>query len=135
MVNRLDVDKLLGDYPSRFEPKPFYLADADALCFYAEDTECFAERIDCWLTIYKSFEDQRLIGFKIKNVKVLLSRFDALGFQYRASGQSWSIQLQPILAYIPLAVQPEPEQAPEYRSVLMSFGDRLSQPVELVGSH
>lgn len=74
MASQLDVDKLLQRFPSRFEPGVFYSEDSDSLQYYHRDADCFAERIDYWLTVYKEFETNQLVGFKIKNVKVLMSR-------------------------------------------------------------
>lgn len=67
MVEKLDVDKLIERFPARFERKPFYLAASDATYFYQEDADHYAERVDCRLTIYKTFGDNRLIGFKIRD--------------------------------------------------------------------
>ena len=131
MVQKLDADKLIKRFPSKFEPKPFYSQTNDAVYFYHEDADHHAERIDCWLTIYKAFDDERLIGFKIKNLKVLLSRFDALGLACRVSEGSWEILLQPILAFIPMAVESATVHLPDYRDVLTSFGSSIGEPLEL----
>ena len=87
----------------------------------------------CSSDLYREFGTDRLVGFKIKNVRVLLSRFDALGLSYNVSKsqKKWSILLQPLLAYIPIAVEPTTEQASQYRDVLTSFGDRLNTPVDV----
>lgn len=131
MVEKLDVDKLIKQFPAKFESKPFYSHTNDAAYFYHENTDHYAERIDCWLTVYKAFEDDRLIGFKIKNLRVLLSRFDALGLACRASKGNWLILLQPMLAYIPVAVESAMEHLPQYTDVLTSFGRDIGEPLEL----
>ena len=127
-MSHLDVDKLLAESPNQFESVPFYSEDGDSLQFYHENVDYHAERIDCWLTVYKAFEDERLIGFKIKNVKVLLSRFDALGLDCRVSQTQWAIRLQPLIAYIPLAFT---NPAPQYADVLTSFAHQLHDPVDV----
>ncbi len=131
MVKKLDVDKLIGQFPSRFEPKPFYLPVGDAAYYYHEDTDHYAERVDCWLTVYKAFDDHRLVGFKIKNVRILLTRFDVLGLTCHVSGSNWQIMLQAMLAYIPMADESTAPQVPQYRDVLTSFGPSISDPLEL----
>ena len=72
MAEKLDVDKLLESFPSDFSAGAFYSPDSDSFQFYKENVDFYAERIDCWLTIYKAFEDDRLIGFKLKNIRTLL---------------------------------------------------------------
>ncbi len=133
MAETLNVPKLLDRFPARFSPQLFYSADSDSLQFYHEDVEYYAERIDCWLTVYKEFETEKLIGFKLKNVKVLLSRFDALGLGYNVSKsrKKWSVMVQPVLAYIPVALEPSQGRMDQYHDVLTSFGDQLNTPVEV----
>ena len=133
MAETLDVRKLLDRFPNRFDARPFYLADSDSLQFYHENVDHYAERIDCWLTVYKEFETDKLIGFKLKNVKVLLSRFDVLGLGYLVSKSraKWTVMLQPVLAYIPVALEPKQGHVHQYHDVLTSFGDRLNTPVEV----
>lgn len=133
MAETLNVEKLLDNFPSRFTTQLFYSDDGDALRFYHDNVEHYAERIDCWLTVYKEFGTERLIGFKIKNVRVLLSRFDALGLGYNVSKsrKKWSVMVQPLLAYIPVALEPSQGYVAQYHDVLTSFGDHLSTPVEV----
>lgn len=131
MVEKLNVDKLLKQFPPRFEAKPYYLRTNDAAYFFHEDTEYYAERIDCWLTVYRRCADGGLVGFKIKNIRILLSKFDALGLVCRTTDNEWQIMLQPMLAFIPVAVEPPMENLERYRDVLTSFGRDLSSPLEL----
>ena len=134
MAEALNVNKLLDRFPGQFAPHPFYSADSDSLQFYHEDVEYYAERIDCWLTVYKEFKTEKLIGFKLKNVKVLLSRFDVLGLGYNISKsrKKWSVMLQPLLAYIPVALEPSQGHVGHYHNVLTSFGNQLKAPVDVV---
>ena len=133
MAEPLDIKSLLDRPKQAFQSKLFHSVDSDSLQFYLEDVEFYAERIDCWLTIYKQFGTHRLIGFKIKNIRILLSKFDALGLAYSVSrtGEHWVIMAQPMLAYIPVVMQSHPDETTQYHDVLTSFGDRLKTPVEV----
>ena len=69
----LDVDELLGsiDRPV-FRPRPFYSPETDCLYVYLEDGRCYAEEIDHRLTLYKSSEDDHVVGLKVRAVRSLL---------------------------------------------------------------
>lgn len=135
MAKPLDVDKLLQRFPFRFEPEPFYSEDSDSFQFYHENVDHYAERVDCWLTVYREFNSEKLVGFKIKNVRTLLSRFDSLGLSYAIpeSRKGYQILLQPVLAFIPVAFKTTSnEQRGQYSDVLTSFAGRLNRPIDLV---
>lgn len=131
MAKPLDIQSLLSGPKREFQPKLFHSVESDSLQFYHEDVSYYAERIDCWLTVYKQFETEKLVGFKIKNIRALSSRFDALGLVYRTSGTNWSIMAQPMLAYIPVVMPSVANETSPYHDILTSFGSRLNAPVEL----
>ncbi len=117
MAERLDIESILRSHPSRFEPKPFYSPEGDSIHFYFENVDHYAERVDCWLTIYRSFEDQHLVGFKLKNIKSLVSAFDKLGLDIRVSHKQWSIKLLAAIAFCPW-IEPESATRQPYRDLL-----------------
>lgn len=132
MAERLNVEDILSSIGERrFTPKPFHSPEADCLHFYFEDTRSNAVRIDCWLTIYKASDDGRIIGFKLKNIKALLSRFDALGLDFRVSGKKWSIRLQTFFAFIPLVADRDDNSVYKYQDFIEQFGTRLKESVDL----
>ena len=64
-----------------FKSLPFYSKDGDFLTYYVDGSDHYEERIDNVLTVYRSFDSDELVGFKIKGVRILLrkaneSRFD-----------------------------------------------------------
>ena len=75
MADRLNVDALLSSLGERqFEPVPFYVPERDCLYHYFEDVHYHAEWVTDSLTLYRSSEDGHIIGFKIANLRALLSR-------------------------------------------------------------
>lgn len=72
MVGKLDVESILKAHAFQFESRPFYSIVGDCIHFYFENVDHFADRVDCWLTVYKAFDDDRMIGFKLKNIKALI---------------------------------------------------------------
>ena len=93
MTENPTIDDVLSEGPGPFESRPTHSQAGDCVELYFEDADHYAERVDCWLTVFKAFDDRRLIGFQIKNVASLLSRFDKLDLNCRVSGTKWTIRL------------------------------------------
>lgn len=129
MAEKLDIPKLLSELGGGFESRPFYSSEGDCVFFHFEDADHFAERIDCWLTVYRSFDDRRLVGFKLKNVRTLLSAFDTLNLDItRVASDQWVISLKAFLAALPW-VQPETASREPYRSLFAQI--KSTDTVEL----
>jgi hypothetical protein len=128
MAKELNVEELLTRYPHRFESKPFYSSDGDCIQWYFEDVDSYAERIDCWLTVRKAFDDERLVGFKLKNVRALMQAFEALGLHVVTSGKRWIIRLRTFVACSPTVAGVRPNA---YRDVVrrIPVEDTLEVPV------
>jgi hypothetical protein len=62
------TEYLKTNKPSGFTPKPFYSADGDSLTFYFKDEESYGERVDDFLTVYKSMQTGDLVGCQVKGV-------------------------------------------------------------------
>lgn len=63
-------------YAEKFESKPLYFEDGDYLSRFMTDEACYAERIDQFVTIYRSFETNDFVGYKIKGVSNLLGNIN-----------------------------------------------------------
>ena len=73
------INYLKKNEPKGFTPQPYYSAAGDSLMFYFKDEQSYAERIDDFLTVYRSTHDQGLIGCQIKGLPQtlkLLGNFD-----------------------------------------------------------
>ncbi len=129
MAEKLDNPKLLSELEGPFESRPFYSPEGDCVFFHFEDADHFAERVDCWLTVFKAFDDRRLVGFKLKNIRTLLSAFDALNLDItRVASNQWVISLKAFLAAMPW-VQPETAGMEPYRSLFAQI--KSTDTVEL----
>jgi len=111
------VDAILKAHPPRFESHPFYSPEGDCVKLYFENVDFFADRVDCWLTVYKAFDDKRVVGFKLKNIQTLVSAFDELGLNVRVSKDSWEIDLRAAISYCPW-VWTTPANTQVYRDLL-----------------
>jgi len=54
--------------PARFQPHPFYSKEGDFLTYFFEGVDHYAERMDDFLTVYLSRDNNRWVGFKLKGV-------------------------------------------------------------------
>jgi hypothetical protein len=62
------IDYLKTNKPSGFTPKPHYSAEGDSLTFYFKSEESYGERVDDFLTVYKSMNTGELVGCQVKGV-------------------------------------------------------------------
>jgi hypothetical protein len=63
------------DGEPEFKPEPWYNPDGDCIVYQMADEAVVAERIDEILTIYRSADDNRAIGYQIKGVAALARKF------------------------------------------------------------
>lgn len=73
-------DHFLKDFVSGLSgqggpPKPWYNPDGDCIIYQTTDEAIVADRIDESLTIYRSAESEKAIGFQIKGVAAIVKRF------------------------------------------------------------
>jgi hypothetical protein len=65
--------------PEKFQPKPYYSKNGDALTFYFKDVPSYGDRIDSILTIYRSVENDEMVGCQIKGVRHILEKMGSFG--------------------------------------------------------
>ena len=87
-----------------FRPAPWYNRGGDCIVYQTANEAVVADRIDGLLTVYNSAADGRPIGFEVKGVGAILSKFglDALEVTSEANGEtvkSISIVLLLLVAY------------------------------------
>jgi hypothetical protein len=73
-----DVVKDLGQ--PEFHAEPWYNPVGDCIIYKKADEAVVADRIDNFLTIYRSAVDNRPIGFQIKGVAAIIREFGLQGF-------------------------------------------------------
>jgi hypothetical protein len=87
-----------------FKAEPWYNPDGDCIVYKMADEAFVANRVDELLTIYDSAIDGRPIGFQIKGVKAIISKFgvDGLAVSSEANPQhvkSISVAMLLLAAY------------------------------------
>ena len=63
------------DGEPEFKAEPWYNPDGDCIHYQAVDEAVYADRIDSLLTLYRSANDDRVIGFQVKGVMAILEEF------------------------------------------------------------
>ncbi len=97
------LDDMMEGEPT-FRAEPWYNRDGDCIIYKMADEAVVAERVDELLTVYNSAVDNRPIGFQIKGVHAIISKFglDSLTIASEANGdgvKSISIAVLLLAAY------------------------------------
>jgi hypothetical protein len=71
-----------GHPAGQFKPVPHYSPEGDSLTFYFRDDESFAERIDDFLTVYKSIDSNELVGCQVKGLPAALKLLGDFGLHF-----------------------------------------------------
>lgn len=66
-------DMVTGD--PEFSDEPWYNIHGDCIVHKISPEAVVADRLDDFLTLYRSAEDNRVIGYQIKGVRALVNRF------------------------------------------------------------
>lgn len=79
---------------SRESPKPWYNPDGDCIIYQMADEAVVADRIDGVLTIYRSAIDNRPVGYQIKGVGEIATRFGWQGVRVDCTEDKNKAELQ-----------------------------------------
>lgn len=77
----------------RNEPKFFYNEEGDCLQFQLMDMAITRDRIDDYLTVYRSYNDNKPVGFQIKDVRALINKHDLEAFSISATVKNEEITM------------------------------------------
>ena len=109
-----------------FRAEPWYNRDGDCIVYKMADEAAVADRVDELLTVYNSAVDNRPIGFQIKGVHAIISKFGldglAVASEANADGvKSISIVLLLLAAY---------EEGPRTLSRRRAYAAAMQCPAE-----
>jgi len=119
-----------------FAPQPYYNADADAIFFYARDTQSYAKRLNSFVTLFLSCDDDSLVGVKLKSIRriiALLERLRQKDSEFKLTVVDRKIKLG-ILIELALLVPAESEELAVYEEQLEEYDDVEIEQPELVGA-
>ena len=103
------IEHLKTTKPKGFTPRPFYSVEGDSLTFYFKDEESYRERVDDFLTVYKSVKSDKLVGCQIKGLPRALKLLGDFGLVIEDD----SVRLGMIFIAC-MAATPEPEARKQY---------------------
>jgi hypothetical protein len=127
----------VADPQATFTAEPWYNSYGDCIEYRCADEATVADRIDGVLTLYRSANDDRVIGFQLKGVKAMMDKFgfDAATMAAEtAGGRVVSVRL------LLLAAGKESERTESftglqaYDEALETAGDKTVEVAEAVGS-
>lgn len=94
---------------STFQAEPWYNPYGDCLVYKMADEAAVADRIDELLTVYRSAEDNRPIGFQIKGVLATIRKLGLSGLAVTSEANAECVQSISIVALLLAAYE---EHAP-----------------------
>ena len=103
------IEHLKSTKPKGFTPRPFYSVEGDSLTFYFKDDESYRERVDDFLTVYKSIKTDKLVGCQIKGLPHALKLLGDFGLVI----EDGSVRLGMIFMAC-MAASPVPEARKQY---------------------
>ena len=106
------IDYLNENKPQGFTPRPFYSVEGDSLTFYFNDEESYRERLDDFLTVYKSIKSNKLVGCQIKGLPQALKLLGDFGLTI----QDEAVRLSMIFIAC-MAVNPKPASKQCYQEL------------------
>ncbi|MBU0718742.1 MAG: hypothetical protein KJ749_10875 [Planctomycetes bacterium] len=107
MAERHFLADVIGDQPT-FSPEPWYNPHGDCLVCKKANEASIADRIDECLTIYRSVDDKRPIGFQIKGVCAMIQKFGFAGLAIACESTTESVKSVSIAALLLAAYEDRP---------------------------
>lgn len=122
-----------------FSPEPWYNPYGDCLEYRSANEAIVADRIDGFLTIYRSALTGRPIGFQIKGVRAIVKKykFDGLAtfFSKGPDGEILAIAVAPLLFMAYMDKPDTPKRREGYKALTPFLGVKAEIPVgELSGA-
>jgi hypothetical protein len=106
------TDFIKTNKPQGFEPRPHYSVEGDSLTFFFKNESYHGERIDDFLTVYRSLETNGLVGCQIKGLPKTLAILGDFGLTISDG------QMQLALIFIAcMAASPKGESKECYREL------------------
>jgi len=82
-----DILRRIAKEPiAEFRGVPWYNPHGDCFIWYFSNRESYAERIDDKLTVYRSLEDDEIVGCQVKGVSALLIKLGNFDVKFQDRG-------------------------------------------------
>lgn len=107
MAERHFLADVVGTEPE-FSAQPWYNPHGDCVVFKMANEASVADRIDELLTIYRSAEDNRPIGFQIKGIDAIIRKFGFAGLAIASQSDAGCVRSVSIAALLLAAYEDRP---------------------------
>jgi len=120
------ADMMEGEGEPTFRAEPWYNAYGDCIVYKVADEAFVADRVDEWLTVYNSAVDGRAIGFQIKGVRAIITKFGLDGLAVSWKADAGCVQEISIMALLLAAY----EQGPRTLSRRRAYAAAMESPAK-----
>ena len=113
------------DGPQEFRAEPWYNPHGDCIIYQTADEAVVADRVDEILTVYRSADDNRPIGFQIKGVRAITRKFGLDGLAFKSETEGDQVRSISIFALLLAAYESRPptlRRREAYASIMEASG-------------
>lgn len=114
--------------PDDFRREPSYSQAGDCLFYFFDSGESYRDRVDAVLTVYRTIESDRIIGFQIKGVSAIMEETCTYGYRFEKNDR---IELR-LLILVSNLVAREPDYPDNERRELYRTMVQRSAGLEIV---
>ena len=73
--------KIADKEPEEFKPFAYHNQDGDCVEFFVKPDSYYAERVDGFLTVYRSRKNKEVIGSLLKNIKHIIGKYPGFSIE------------------------------------------------------
>jgi hypothetical protein len=107
-----------------FQPIAQYIPEGDCLIFHFKPDDCYAERVDSLLTVYRSEVSGDITGCQVKGVTCILKRLGDFGVQIQSQSPTVDVRLI-FMGYNVFASDPNQDTIEELRQAAARLHARV----------
>lgn len=115
--------------PGDFSIRPRISRTGNCIFMYFADDEAWADRVDDFLTIYRSLQRPRIVGFKLKNVTILTARLGDLWVEFQTSEFRVYMLVQMVLQASLKSPTFDHDALPKYHDMFEMTGSMTAPPI------
>lgn len=121
-----DVERLT---PTAFTIRPRVSRAGDCVFMYFAPDESWADRVDDFLTVYHALGNRRIVGFKLKNVRLLTARLGDIWVEFQTADFEVRLLIRRVLQASLDSPTFDPGALPKYRDVLETAQAMTAPPI------
>jgi hypothetical protein len=123
----------LVEGPQQFRAEPWYNPHGDCVIYQTADEAVVADRVDGILTVYRSANDNRAIGFQIKGIGAIVRRFGLEGLAVQSVAEGDQVKSISIFALLLAAYESGPGTLARRAAYAASMESSVRSPTMRIG--